>query len=160
MSTAAAPIITSSALLKHWQEHRALSRRMIEAYPEDQLNTFAVGGMRTYGKLVQEMIAMCVPTLTGIATGNWDISFDESPTTRADLLKKWDAQTAEINALWPKVRPEAWQEGMDCFGYFQGPAINILLYVIDNEIHHRAQGYVYLRALGIEPPAFYARDMK
>ena len=27
------------------------------------------------------------------------------------------------------------------------------LYVIDNEIHHRGQGYVYLRALGIEPPS-------
>ncbi|MGB4400232.1 MAG: DinB family protein [Daejeonella sp.] len=25
----------------------------------------------------------------------------------------------------------------------------------DNETHHRAQAYVYLRALGIEPPAFW-----
>jgi uncharacterized damage-inducible protein DinB len=31
------------------------------------------------------------------------------------------------------------------------------LYVIDNEIHHRAQGYVYLRAMGIAPPPFYER---
>ena len=31
------------------------------------------------------------------------------------------------------------------------------IYAVDNEIHHRAQGYVYLRALGIEPPAFYER---
>jgi uncharacterized damage-inducible protein DinB len=29
---------------------------------------------------------------------------------------------------------------------------------IDNEIHHRGQGYVYLRALGIEPPGFYDRE--
>jgi uncharacterized damage-inducible protein DinB len=33
-----------------------------------------------------------------------------------------------------------------------------MLYWIDNEIHHRGQGYVYLRALGIEPPAFYDRS--
>jgi uncharacterized damage-inducible protein DinB len=32
-----------------------------------------------------------------------------------------------------------------------------LLYFLDNEIHHRAQGFVYLRELGIEPPAFYRR---
>ena len=31
------------------------------------------------------------------------------------------------------------------------------IYTIDNEIHHRGQGYVYLRALGLEPPAFYER---
>ena len=28
---------------------------------------------------------------------------------------------------------------------------------IDNEIHHRGQAYVYLRALGIEPPHFWER---
>jgi uncharacterized damage-inducible protein DinB len=33
----------------------------------------------------------------------------------------------------------------------------MFLYAIDNEIHHRGQGYVYLRALGIEPPPFYER---
>jgi uncharacterized damage-inducible protein DinB len=35
---------------------------------------------------------------------------------------------------------------------------NLVLYVIDNEVHHRGQGYVYLRALQIEPPAFYDRS--
>lgn len=160
MSSASDPVITPAGLLKHWQEHRALSRRMLEAFPDDQLNSFSLGGMRPYGKLAQEMIAMAVPTLTGIATGKWDIKFDEAPAEKSALLKAWDEQTARIEALWPTVRPEAWQETMDCFGYFQGPAINILLYVIDNEIHHRGQGYVYLRALGIEPPAFYARDLK
>ena len=37
-------------------------------------------------------------------------------------------------------------------------ANGLLFYVIDNEIHHRGQGYVYLRALGIEPPLFYDRS--
>ncbi len=32
-----------------------------------------------------------------------------------------------------------------------------LLYGLENEIHHRGQGFVYLRELGIEPPAFYER---
>jgi hypothetical protein len=36
-------------------------------------------------------------------------------------------------------------------------AVQLLLYVIDNEVHHRAQGFVYLRALGVEPPPFYDR---
>jgi uncharacterized damage-inducible protein DinB len=37
------------------------------------------------------------------------------------------------------------------------PLHDLLLYCIDNEIHHRGQGYVYLRALGIEPPPFWER---
>ena len=43
------------------------------------------------------------------------------------------------------------------FGQFTGTVYWQILYVIDNEIHHRAQAYVYLRALGVEPPAFYER---
>ncbi|MEJ6979249.1 DinB family protein [Pedobacter sp. P351] len=30
--------------------------------------------------------------------------------------------------------------------------------MIDNEIHHRGQAYVYLRSLGITPPFFWERD--
>ena len=158
MSPASAPVITSAGLLEHWQAHRRLTRRVIEAFPADQLSTFSVGGMRPFGALILEVLAMPVPTLVGITTGEWEISFDSGTYPKAELLARWDAQTKELDALWPKVRPEAWQETMDAFGYFQGPAINILLYVIDNEIHHRGQGYVYLRALGVEPPAFHVRD--
>jgi uncharacterized damage-inducible protein DinB len=38
------------------------------------------------------------------------------------------------------------------------PMHDLILYVIGNEIHHRGQGYVYLRALAIEPPSFYDRS--
>jgi uncharacterized damage-inducible protein DinB len=38
------------------------------------------------------------------------------------------------------------------------PGHGLLLYIVDNEVHHRGQGYVYLRALGVEPPAFFQRD--
>jgi DinB family len=40
-----------------------------------------------------------------------------------------------------------------------GPGVlhDLILYVIDNDIHHRGQGYVYLRASGIASPPFYER---
>jgi uncharacterized damage-inducible protein DinB len=46
---------------------------------------------------------------------------------------------------------------MTAFGQYPGKVHELLFYVIDNEIHHRGEGYVYLRALGIEPPPFYER---
>ena len=47
----------------------------------------------------------------------------------------------------------------DAHGVRPVPGIlhDLILYVIDNEVHHRGQGYVYLRAMGIEPPPFYER---
>jgi uncharacterized damage-inducible protein DinB len=51
----------------------------------------------------------------------------------------------------------AFSETMTAFGMYPGKVYDLLLYGIDNEIHHRGQGYVYLRSLGIAPPAFFER---
>ena len=53
---------------------------------------------------------------------------------------------------------ERFRRTLTAFGQFEDALHNLILYVIDNEIHHRGQGYVYLRALGIEPPPFYDRS--
>jgi uncharacterized damage-inducible protein DinB len=44
------------------------------------------------------------------------------------------------------------------FDQWEMPGIATIQYAIENEIHHRGQAYVYLRALGIEPPSFWKRD--
>ena len=41
----AAAFISPADLLHHWQGHRRLTRRVIEAFPEDKLFSFSVGGM-------------------------------------------------------------------------------------------------------------------
>ena len=38
----------SRSLLEHWQGHRRLTRRVIEAFPEDKLFSYSFGGMRPY----------------------------------------------------------------------------------------------------------------
>ena len=44
------------------------------------------------------------------------------------------------------------------FGQWTAPVYDLILYAVDNEVHHRGQGYVYLRALSVEPPPFYDRS--
>lgn len=157
-------IITSQQFLEHWQGHRRLTRRMIEAFPEDKLFTYSVGGMRPFAELAMEMIAMAVPGVQGLVTGKWQEvgQLDHHtkkaiPTTKAALLQRWDEETAEIDALWPKIPAGRFQEVDIAFGQYEGELYGITLYWIDNEVHHRGQGYVYLRSLGIEPPAFWER---
>jgi uncharacterized damage-inducible protein DinB len=149
--------ISPKALLDHWQGHRRLTRRVIEAFPEDQLFTFSLGGMRTFGELAGELLAMGAPMIQGLATGDWEAYETEAFTSKEDLLRHWDASTKEIDEFWASIPAERFAETITSFGQYTGPAHWQVLYVIDNEIHHRGQGYVYLRALGIEPPAFYER---
>ena len=65
--------------------------------------------------------------------------------------------TSATSELFPQIPEQRFQEVDTAFGQWKMPIFALLLYVVDNEIHHRGQGYVYLRELGIDPPPFYER---
>jgi uncharacterized damage-inducible protein DinB len=154
-----ASVLTPAVLLEHWQGHRRLTRRVIEVFPEDKLFSFSVGSMRPFSEMVMEFLKMAEPIVRGVATGKW-VGKDEFPSTRTkvELLGLWDEATEAINTIWPTIPPHRFAEVDVAFGKWESPGIGTILYAVDNEIHHRGQAYVYLRALGIEPPAFYDRS--
>jgi uncharacterized damage-inducible protein DinB len=158
VSAQSTPFIAPEALLAHWQGHRRLTRRVISAFPDDKLFTFSVGGMRPFGALAVEMITMAVPMVQGAVSGEWNTSGNRDPRPKEEVLRLWDEATAQLNALWPQIPAGRFSETLTAFGQYTDALHSLILYVIDNEIHHRGQGYVYLRALGIEPPAFYDRS--
>jgi uncharacterized damage-inducible protein DinB len=159
-----APVITSKELLAHWQGHRNLTRKVIEAFPEKELFEYSIGGMRPFAELVTEMLDMTLPGVQGIVTGQWPSIGDMAHVngggkqqSKHDLLQQWDDTTVELDVLWNQITPERFAATDTAFGQYEGTIISFILYFIDNEIHHRGQGYVYLRSLGIEPPAFWDR---
>jgi uncharacterized damage-inducible protein DinB len=155
---AASTFITPEALLTHWQGHRRLTRRVIEAFPDDKLFSFSLGGMRPFGALAMEMLAMAAPMVQGVVTGTWTpYAETRDPRPTPQVLRLWDDTTEQLNTLWPQIPAGRFAETLTAFGQYTDALHNLILYVIDNEIHHRGQGYVYLRALGIEPPGFYER---
>jgi uncharacterized damage-inducible protein DinB len=156
--TPSTPFITPDAVLSYWQGHRRLTRRVIDAFPDDKLFTFSIGGMRPFGGLAMELITMAVPMVKGAISGDWQASMDRTPRPKQGVLRLWDENTRELDALWPKIPPQRFGEKLTAFGQYEGVLHDHILYIIDNEIHHRGQGYVYLRALGIEPPPFYDRS--
>lgn len=151
-------LLTGDALLQNWQGHRRLTRRTIEAFPEDKLFQFSVGGMRPFSEMAWEFIRMAVPIVEGVATGKWEEYKGAKPAAKSELLSLWDAQTAALNAKFPKIPPHRFHEVDKAFGQWEAPGLATIQYAIDNEIHHRGQGYVYLRALGIAPPPFWERE--
>lgn len=150
-------VITTEQLIDHWQGHRRVTRRMIDAFPEKELFEFSIGGMRPFAVLAREMLGMAVPIARGVASGAWT-NEEHEPKTKAEILRLWDESTAELDRVWKTIPAHRFQEVDTAFGQWKGTGIWMIMYAIDNEIHHRGQGYVYLRALGIEPPAFYDRS--
>ncbi|MDT0631590.1 DinB family protein [Rubrivirga sp. S365] len=148
-------LLTPDQLLDHWLGHRRLTRRTIEAFPsDDAFTSFSVGEMRPFAGLVGELLSMSVPTLTGVVSGEWPMEQATPPATRERALARWDADTERIEELWPQIPDGRFQEVDTAFGQWTMPVWELLFYVVDNEVHHRGQAYVFLRALGVEPPAF------
>jgi uncharacterized damage-inducible protein DinB len=156
-------LLTPQSLLKHWQGHRGLTRRVIEAFPEAELFTYSIGGMRPFAELAMEIADLTGPGIKGIATGDWGngdlphMTGNGMPTTKAELLNFWDKTTEELHTYWAQLEEDKFNDKVLVFGQYEGTRLSSILYFIDNEIHHRGQGYVYLRGLGIEPPAFWDR---
>lgn len=152
-------LVTSETLLSHWQGHRGLTRRVILTFPEDALFTFTPAPpLRPFGEMAWEVVGLVDYLLRGLDTGDWSWSppTQQPPHDRAALLAAWDEQTPRLDAALPTFPIPRLLEKQDmAWGHFS--PLETAQYLIDNEIHHRGQGYVYLRALGVEPPAFYER---
>lgn len=151
-------VLTPEVLLEHWQGHRRVTRRVIETFPEEKLFGFSLGSMRPFSEMIVEFLKMAEPIVHGVATGQWESSTLTPPKTKAELLALWDQATTRINVIWPTIPLQRFAEVDRAFGQWENSGIATILYAIDNEIHHRGQAFVYLRALGIEPPAFYDRS--
>jgi uncharacterized damage-inducible protein DinB len=152
-----ATFLSPDSMREHWQGHRKLTRRVIEAFPDDKLFSYSLGSMRSFGELANEFLGMAVPTLDGLISETWNAYAEAKATTKAEVLAQWDAATKEIDARWPQIPVSHFQDTVTAFGQWKMPVHALVLYLVDNEIHHRGQGYVYLRSLGIEPPPFYER---
>ncbi|HSJ68596.1 MAG TPA: DinB family protein [Anditalea sp.] len=152
-------VMSPLQLLEHWQGHRSLTRKVIEAFPEEELFNFSIGGMRPFADMVKEFLAMAEPGIKEIASGERENFNEELPaSTKDELLEQWDKTTQALPEWWAKINGPRFQEKILAFGQYEGTVISTIQYFIDNEIHHRGQGYVYLRALGITPPPFWERD--
>lgn len=159
MTTTAKQFISADQLLEHWQGHRNLTRRVIEVFPEKELFEFSVQGMRPFSTMIVELISIAGPALKGIVEQQITEFSEEAfqPKTKEEILARWDAETEVINHYFNQISEEKFQETFNLFGQYEFPVYQNILYFIDNEIHHRAQGDTYLRSLGIVPPFFWER---
>jgi uncharacterized damage-inducible protein DinB len=151
-------LLTLEQFYTHWQGHRRLTIRTVEAFPEDKLFSYKVEPMRTFGEIAKEILEVETSILHGVVSGEWKWEPKyNNVASKQELLAAFKQLEKQTQEIWSKLSPERLGAvETDAWGMTQANR-NRLLYLVDNEIHHRAQGYVYLRLLGLEPPAFYER---
>ena len=150
-------LLTPEALLTNLKDVRALTRNVIEAFPEKELFEFSVANLRPFSQMVEEFLMITNYIFTETLHEKHTPFYTEGqfPTTKAEVLALWDRATEILDREWTKVGDytQSLTIYQMTFSFAQW-----ILYAIENESHHRGQGYTYLRALGIEPPFFWARQ--
>jgi dinB family protein len=128
----------------------------MEAFPEKDLFTFSIGGMRPFSEMVKEFIGIWDYILAE-ALKEQHISLfeqDKFPATKTELLALRDQVLISLLSECKMIQ----NYGQEISPYqMKFSVAQWILYIIENETHHRGQGYVYLRALGIQPPFFWKR---
>ena len=150
-------LLTPEALLTNLKDVRALTRKVIEAFPEKDLFEFSVANLRPFSAMVEEFLMITNYIFTETLHEKHTPFYTEGqfPTTKAEVLALWDRATEILDREWKEVGDytQSLTIYQMTFSFAQW-----ILYFIENESHHRGQGYTYLRALGIEPPFFWARE--
>jgi len=154
-------LLTKEQLLESLEGNRRLTIRIIQAFPEKELFEYKpVDALRPFSKMVLEILYIEKAYIRGIALKEWEY---EQPyndvSTKEALLKACEETRSDTLKYWQEITEERLTT-VEKDPFFGGPPsshFDRLFYALENEIHHRGQGYIYLRLLGIEPPAFYER---
>lgn len=142
-----------------WESNRRLTVEVGRAFPAEALWATPVPAMRSFGKLLEEIAGIEHALVAGVAHDRWSAALPELP--HADPWPAFAAVREETSRDWAGISVARLAEVTpDPFGWGLPPQsmADRLQYALENEIHHRAQGYVYLRLLGIEPPPFWKRS--
>ncbi|MGG4266771.1 DinB family protein [Peribacillus simplex] len=152
--------LSKEGLLNILEGNRRLTMRVIEAFPEEELFHYTPAEkLRPFAEMVKEIMNIETGYMRGIALSVWEFpdSFAALSTKRA-LISACEAVRQDTRKLWGQITEET-LEAVEKDPFF-GPSqshFERLQYALENEIHHRGQGYIYLRTLDIEPPEFFVR---
>lgn len=153
-------LLTLPQLRERLEGNHRLTIRTLQAYPEQELFVHAAPNMRTAAAVFQEILGVNRAYVRGTATGQWEyVDVARDVSTKEGLLEAFAAVQDETRQWWDAITEERLLAVEDD-GFGWGPPqsnLDRIIYSLENEIHHRGQVYVYLRELGVEPPAFYER---
>ena len=98
-------LLTPEALLTNLKDVRALTRKVIEAFPEKDLFEFSVANLRPFSQMVEEFLMITNYIFTETLHEKHTPFYTEGqfPTTKAEVLALWDRATEIIDREWKEV---------------------------------------------------------
>ena len=154
-------------MITYWNNVRRVTLAFLEAFPAEHLGFRPTPEVYTALQQFQHLISSEVMFARGWTDGVWDYPWkdgqwctteliDDSFDTLEGLTRFYTDVHARAVRFLSGLPPDA---GSTRLATHMGDLSidGMVLYAVDEEIHHRAQIATYLRMLGIKPPLFAQR---
>ena len=144
-------------MCQHLEMERQITRRILAALPEEQLN-FKLGEK---GRTAAELSWHLIQSERGFAEGVAGFSFnawpDEShaPATVAEIVAAYDRDVSPLVERLKTMTGEQLATPVSFMGMAPLPVVFYIGWMAHHTIHHRAQLSTYLRAMNAHVPAIY-----
>lgn len=144
-------------LCQHLEMERQITRKILAALPEDQLD-FKLG---VKGRTAAELAWHLVQSERGFAQGIAELSFDgwtpdgQAPATVTEIVAAYDRDVTPLVDKLKSMTGEQLATPVSFMGMAPLPVVFYIGWIAHHTIHHRAQLSTYLRAMNAHVPAIY-----
>jgi len=136
-----------------WTTESGTTRKVLSRIPEG--STYKPDPKsRTAQEIAWQIVCEEKMLIDALETGVAEWAPPTQPTTMAEVLAAYDAQSAQMPERWKALSDERWNGTMDFFGTAR-PAAPMAWSFLFDIIHHRGQITTYLRPMGSTVPQVY-----
>ena len=130
--------------------------RVLQAYPEDQVQMRPAAKSRTAAELAMTLVNEERVMTALIETGAVNPSAwpREIPSSMAVIIRTWQQAAAKNDAMLGKLSTDDFVKIVDFYGMQISLGEALWIELLDH-IHHRGQFSVYLRVAGAKVPSIY-----
>lgn len=155
MSTAPAHL---TPFMQNWNRVHKQSVRLMERAPSDQFEWKTCESAMTLGALMNHIYQAEAGLVNAALTGQFSREgMPETGTSTDELVASYRKSHDELVARVAALAAEQLDEEISPFGEKLGTMTRgtVLNFILEHEVHHRGQLYVYLRMLNVDVPPLF-----
>lgn len=167
MATMLAPISVLDAVVNEFREEGAITKRVLDRVPGDQLTWKPHEKSMSLGQLAWHVATVPGGLARILQQDSFDVSqralVPPSPNSLEEVLTAYEQNIRDgeqfLSSLTPEKASEKWHLLRNGKELFARPRIEVVRTIMLNHwYHHRGQLSVYLRLLNVPVPVIYGRS--
>lgn len=138
-------------LLRQYDDVQRGTKRLIALIPSDRWEWAPAPGMMTLRQLAGHLAVIAQTSMRGLAMGRWEMPPTMADVTRESALAQLDESIAQTHRLLDSIGDAEFEQRTITTPWGAEMTVaRAFAAVIEHDIHHRTQLFLYLKILGTD----------